>query len=160
MSDLFDMLSGWIRDCTILKCYVFLGILVILNIINISNDPKELGLLTTEFEKDQTLNIGLPGFGSSFYSLSDGTFKAYSVVYPAESDDDYIEIARLLVPSEYRGNNFGMKCALNLIEHLFNSTNEILIDTTNESRDFWVKVLTRTTYRAEQLSYGKFVVKT
>ena len=25
MSDLFDMLSGWIRTCTILKCYVFNG---------------------------------------------------------------------------------------------------------------------------------------
>jgi predicted GNAT family acetyltransferase len=130
-----------------------------LDLTEITKSPAKMLELQCAFAKDPTINIGQSIYNSSYYIISEKNRVAYCVVYDAEENDVEIEVARLLVPKKHRGKGFGIKTAIFLIEHFISMDNKIIIDSTNESYGFWIKVLNGIKYEVENLDCGKFLVR-
>lgn len=98
----------------------------------------DLQMLEKHLSKTNEINIGFDIFDRACFQITDGDAIAYAIVY--NLFDERPELARFFVPLAHRDFGFGKFAAVALINHLFETRSQLLIDPINDSIGFWEKV--------------------
>ncbi len=104
----------------------------------LSVSTVNLEVVEEYLSKTNELNSGFDLYDRTCFQITNGNAMAYAIVY--DLYDECPELARFFVPTEYRSAHFGKLAAVSLMNHLFETRSQLLIDPINESIGFWVKV--------------------
>ncbi|ALR91151.1 hypothetical protein BBM40_16120 [Vibrio parahaemolyticus] len=98
----------------------------------------DLHVVEEQFSNTKEVNAGFDIYDRTCFQITDGCSTAYAIIY--DLFDECPELARFFVPQEYRHGGFGTSAAVSLLNHLFETKTQVLIDPVEESIGFWSKV--------------------
>ncbi|HAS8570291.1 TPA: hypothetical protein I7778_21605 [Vibrio vulnificus] len=125
----------------------------------LSVSTLDLRVVEEFLSKTNELNAGFDVYDRTCFQITNGNSSAYAIVY--DLSDECPELARFFVPIEYRNAHFGKLAAVFLMNHLFETRSQLLIEPINDSIGFWVKVAELLSGRVEyeNVDYPKGIWK-
>ncbi|ELA8351592.1 MULTISPECIES: hypothetical protein [Vibrio] len=98
----------------------------------------DFGVVEEQFSNTNEVNTGFDIYDRTCLQITDGNSTAYAIIY--DLFDECPELARFFVPQRYRNDGFGKSAAVSLLNYLFETKTQLLIDPVEESIGFWSNV--------------------
>ncbi|HIF5880503.1 TPA: hypothetical protein ACX3FY_004667 [Vibrio parahaemolyticus] len=98
----------------------------------------DFDVVEEQLSNTKEVNTGFDIYDRTCLQITDGSTTAYAIIY--DLSDECPELARFFVPQRYRNNGFGKFAAVSLLNYLFETKTQLLIDPVEDSIGFWDKV--------------------